>query len=151
MTKFLSYIIITVGILAVASWLTAAQAHEYKAGDIGGVMTVCYKRAHDALTAKAQVKGLLSASVRDLFRRKANNGLCFIAGGKPHKIIAALPTTHSADGWKMQGLQVGPVELRYQQSLYPKRGFWTHSVIYLIRLTKPVYTLHSHKVEGQEA
>ena len=110
MTKFLFYLIITVGLLAVASWMTAAQAHVPKAGDQMQIRTVCKEDAHNVLIEIARTEGL--SRTAPLIRRFLNGYKCFSA--LPLEIQArvaeVIERVDTPDGFILYSLRVQPID-----------------------------------------
>ncbi len=128
MTKFLSYLIIAVGLLAAASWLTApAQAHVPKAGDQMQLRVVCKEDAHNVLIEIARTEGLRRTSI--MVRRFLNGHKCFSAMPLElqARVVEVIERIDTPDGFILYSLRVQPID--------GDREF---------------FAAHTHKVEGQE-
>ena len=130
MTKFLSYLIITVGILAVASWLTAtpARADAPVIGEIWFVNHVCREAAIDEVMETVRTKGYEAA--KQTFVQNARRSRCHgLTPPTRVRVLSVAEPINTRDGYIVYETQV-----EGGASLPP--GPW--------------FSLHKDKLEGSE-
>lgn len=124
MSKLLGYIILAIGLLAGASWLTPALAHVPKVGDVASSVIICTEEAHNVLVEKARADGI--GSLRPTLHRFINSIKCSYTMGKEIRVVEVEEPIQTPDGFVLYPLHVQSID-----------G------------SKVYFAAHTHKAEGE--
>ncbi len=138
MTKFLSYLILAIGLLAGASWLMTAQAHVLRVGEERPAYLLCNpEAAYDlAAIAAGQGAGFTGVSIMQYMRTRE----CRIVDGdnlaSMIRVMEIAPVINTPDGYAIYLYRV--------EFLVVLQGMAE-------AVGGPWYAFHKHKIEGEGA
>jgi hypothetical protein len=129
MMKVLNCLILTIGLLAVASWLTPARSETPVVGDVARATNLCREAAIAEIVEKFRTNG--SAAARNTFRLKVNGNTCYSFQAREMRIISVSAPVETTDGYT-----VYVVGLEFMGVVSPE---------------KPWFSIHLGKIAGQGA